>query len=508
MRQYIIALYIRFSLEDTKTESLSIRNQRIYLLDHAMTLPEYDNAEILEFIDNGHSGANFERPAVQELLDMVRAGKVDCILVKDFSRFGRNSIETGYFIERVFPIFHTRFISVGDDFDSANYKGDTGGLNVAFKYLISECYSRDMSMKTKTAKYAKMRRGEYQSKICPYGYQKGTDGRMEPDPETAPVVRQIFHLAAEGLSSAAIARKLHEQGIPTPGEYKVRKGIASYDVSRTGGVWLRSTVLRILEDERYVGTYIIGKRTVTEIGGHRVRRKDESEWHKIPDHHPAIVEKEVFEQVQATARRFSLSSKKTHEYPLRRKVICGLCGHALTRESNKVYRCRRSHSISSSPCHDQRIRASDLERLVYEIVSKQLEVLSGADAVEIGEKLETRLERKAGFVEQIAQINDDKKLLFERLMRGEIDNDTYASKNTEYTAALLRVKNTLALASVQARDAQKAHDETVKRQAVMQEVSGEKELTQTLADTLIEKVIVYPGNRVEIAYKVKGDFSA
>ena len=167
MRNYVIALYIRLSVEDFKTESLSIPNQKLILREKAMSLPEWDNSEILEFIDNGHTGTNFERPAVQELLTMVQAGKINCIIVKDLSRFGRNSIETGYFIERVFPLYHTRFISVSDDFDTANFKGDTGGIDIAFKYLISECYSRDMSMKTKSAKYAKMSRGEYQSVISP-----------------------------------------------------------------------------------------------------------------------------------------------------------------------------------------------------------------------------------------------------------------------------------------------------------------------------------------------------
>lgn len=149
MRKYVIALYIRLSVEDIKTESLSIPNQRLILREKAMSLPEWDNGEVLEFVDNGHTGTNFERPAVQELLTMVQAGSIDCIIVKDLSRFGRNSIETGYFIERVFPLYHTRFISVSDDFDTVNFKGDTGGIDVAFKYLISECYSRDMSMKTK-----------------------------------------------------------------------------------------------------------------------------------------------------------------------------------------------------------------------------------------------------------------------------------------------------------------------------------------------------------------------
>lgn len=197
MQKYVIALYIRLSIEDYKYDSLSIENQSLVLHEYAASMPEALNAEITEFIDNGYSGTNFERPQVQKLIELVRANQIDCIIVKDFSRFGRNSIETGYFIERVFPLFHTRFISISDDFDSSKFKGDTGGMDVAFKYLISEYYSRDMSIKTKSAKYAKMQRGEYQSKICPYGYRKSADGRMEPDPEAAAVVQLIFQLAAE-----------------------------------------------------------------------------------------------------------------------------------------------------------------------------------------------------------------------------------------------------------------------------------------------------------------------
>ena len=198
MQKYVIALYIRLSIEDYKYDSMSIENQRLVLNEYAAAMPEALNSEVLEFVDNGYSGTNFERPQVQKLIEMVRENRIDCIIVKDFSRFGRNSIETGYFLERVFPLFHTRFISVSDDYDSDNYKGDTGGMDVAFKYLISEYYSRDMSIKTKSAKYAKMQRGEYQSTICPYGYRKSADGRMEPDPEAGAVVQLIFQLAAEG----------------------------------------------------------------------------------------------------------------------------------------------------------------------------------------------------------------------------------------------------------------------------------------------------------------------
>lgn len=212
----------------------------------------------------------------------------------DFSRFGRNSIETGYFIERVFPLFHTRFISISDDFDTNNFKGDTGGMDVAFKYLISEYYSRDMSIKTKSAKYAKMQRGEYQSKICPYGYRKSANGRMEPEPEAAAVVQLIFQLAAVGNNGTAIVRELFRRDIPTPGEYKAARGNHTHDISRTRGIWSPSIVLRILEDERYIGSYVIGKRAVLEVGGTRSRLKNRDKWYIIPDHHPAIVGKSGF----------------------------------------------------------------------------------------------------------------------------------------------------------------------------------------------------------------------
>ncbi len=125
MQKYVIALYIRLSIEDYKYESLSIENQRLILREYVQSMPEGDYAEVLEFVDNGYSGANFERPQIQELIGKVRENQIDCIIVKDFSRFGRNALETGYFIERVFPLFHTRFISVSDGFDSDRHKGDT-----------------------------------------------------------------------------------------------------------------------------------------------------------------------------------------------------------------------------------------------------------------------------------------------------------------------------------------------------------------------------------------------
>ena len=168
--------------------------------------------------------------------------------------------------EMVFPLYHVRFISINDEFDSDKLHGDTGGINVAFKYLISEFYSRDLSIKYKSAKYTKFRRGEYQSKICPYGYRKGANGRMEPNEETAPNVRLIFELAQDGYSPNQIAKALYERDVLTPGEYKAAHGYTGHDISRCRHIWPASSVIHILDDERYTGTYIMGKREVTEVG--------------------------------------------------------------------------------------------------------------------------------------------------------------------------------------------------------------------------------------------------
>ena len=158
------------------------------------------------------------------------------------------------------------------------------------------------------------------------------------------------------------------------------KGQSFYDVSRTHGTWSSSTVLRMLEDERYIGTYVIGKRAVTEIGGHRIRLKDESEWYKIPDHHPAIVSKELFEQAKAGIRRFSIPNKKRHDYPLRGKVFCGCCDHALSRTTQypKFY-CRHSQVNTDFACHGMSVKAEELETAVFQIIRAQVDTVLGVD---------------------------------------------------------------------------------------------------------------------------------
>ena len=510
MGKVTIAKYIRLSLEDAKYDSLSIPNQRLLLDRHIDSLEFAPDTEVdvIEFVDNGYSGVNFERPAVQKLLDLVRESKIDCIIVKDFSRFGRNSIETGYFIEMVFPIFRTRFISISDGFDSDDFKEDTGGMQVAFKFLMHEYYSHDMSKKSKTAKYAKMKRGEYQSAICPYGYRKGADGRMEVDEEAAAVVKMIFECASTMKSAHDVVKMLYDKKIPTPAEYRKVHGKAMHDTSRTNGIWQRSTVLRFLEDERYTGTYIIGKRAVVEIGSSKTRLKPESEWFKIPDHHPAIISKELYDKVQSAILKFKCPKTQRPDYPLKSKVVCGCCLHAMqiAPRLQRAFVCRYTRVDEAAECYRHEVVEHELEDLLYEIINKQAQIILNADGLGKTENLPLHIEQQSEYEKRIEMCREEKRRLYEGLILGTVTAETYKADKTAIDTELKHLNR--AFDSLKAETAvmvaAKTLDAELRHYAEMTSVEGK--LSKTLVDLLINKVYVYPDNRVEIDWKV-ADFA-
>ena len=505
-RHKTLALYARYSLEEATQDSMSIENQLVCLHDYARTLPEYEDAELLTFSDDGYSGTNFERPAITELLELVRAFKIDCILVKDLSRFGRNSTEARYFIEMVFPLFQTRLIAVNDRFDSAQHEEDTGGMEIAFTYFMNEFYSRDLSIKSKSAKYAKMRRGEYQSKICCYGYRKGSDGRMEIDPEAAGVVKEIYAMAAQGRSVTQIIQHLYTKQVPTPGEYKVQQGVQTYDISRCNYVWDRGRILALLRDERYIGTYIIGKRTVREVGGSRTRLKDESEWFKIPDHHPAIVDQAVFDKVQSLLPSFKYPKKVQSCYALRGKVFCGCCAHALSRVAKKepMFHCRHAATLPDSHTGRRiKIGEAELEAALFSMIEKQAQIILNLDSIQDVSQLSIQTEHMAEYERQIQARQVEKRRLYERYISREIALETYQAEKAVQHKEENQLRRCLALLSQQTQQAQMNQEQKAAQRQLASDVQAQATLTRELADTLIDRVIVYPDNQIEVHWKLK-----
>ena len=306
LSDYKIALYIRLSVNDKRVESNSIEHQKLLLTKYAENM-EIKNVKILEFVDNGYSGTNFERPAMQELLELVKSYQVNCIIVKDFSRFGRNIIETGYFLEQVFPLYHVRFISVTENYDSDKTKNNTGGIPITIQFLKNEYYSRDLSQKSKSAKYSKMEKGEYIQKNCCYGYKK-EGNTLKIDEPAANTVKLIFQLALQDNSYTQMIKELYNRKIVIPEIYKGekrRQKTALYSPY----IWSATTIKRILTDEQYIGTYVMRKTVIKELG-EKVIKREKKDWIKILNHHEAIIEKDIFEQVQKKLFHFKIENIK------------------------------------------------------------------------------------------------------------------------------------------------------------------------------------------------------
>ena len=223
-----IGIYLRLSLEDVdkrtnkaKDESNSIAAQRQLIQRHIEQNPYLCNLPQMEFCDDGFSGTNFERPDFQRMIDLIRAGEIHIVIVKDLSRFGRDYLEVGDYLEHIFPFLGVRMISINDHYDSEKYQGNTAGMDIAFRNLIYDYYSKDLSKKVKSAMRTKQRNGGYIT-CCTYGYKVSPKNKhqMVIDPETAPIVRKIFTDVIGGKSTSQVARELNAEGIPTPQQYK------------------------------------------------------------------------------------------------------------------------------------------------------------------------------------------------------------------------------------------------------------------------------------------------
>ena len=250
MKRDQIAIYIRLSKEDDKykEESNSITMQRILL--QRFVAENFADYDLLEFCDDGYTGTNFERPGMQDMLEMVRDSKINCIVVKDFSRFARDYIELGSYLEQIFPFMGVRFISVNDHYDSKNYQGSIADIDVNFKNLLYDLYSKDLSQKVRSSLAIRKEKGQYVSGNSPFGYEKDPEDRhaLLIAEDEAEVVRRIFSLTVEGYTSVQIARLFNETRVRTPIEFKIAKGKTSREPKGDRFMWNSSTICQILRN--------------------------------------------------------------------------------------------------------------------------------------------------------------------------------------------------------------------------------------------------------------------
>lgn len=320
MKIWKAALYIRLSVEDKGDHGVSLETQQRIMENFAAMHPEIQVVEI--YTDNGVTGRTFERPAFQKMLRDADNGIIDCILVKDLSRLGRNTIDAGYYIEKYFPLHGIRFISVNDQFDSTSPDNDGNHVILPLKNMINEAYAFDISRKVKAQQRQSMKSGEFVGARPPYGYEKATDNchQLVVDEEAAPVVQKIFSWASEGVPLNIIVRRLNESGILSPGYYGVSKGRIPNNRLAGNGKWQTWTVTKILTSEIYTGDMVQGK---SKTVGHKQVPTSPDEWITVKGTHEALVSHELFNQVQAVLKEKADKSADCTKVPYTENVLRG-----------------------------------------------------------------------------------------------------------------------------------------------------------------------------------------
>lgn len=511
-----LAMYLRLSIEDEgdKDESNSISNQRKQIYEYIHHDSELSRYEVVEFCDDGYTGTNMERPGMQKMRKEVKANNIRCIIVKDMSRFSRDYIEMGTYLNQIFPFMGIRFISINDHYDSRGHHRNTIEIDTAFQTLLYDLYSKDVSVKVKASFENKCASGEYVFGQVPFGYEKSKEVKnaVVVNEDEAVIVRYIFSLAMQGKSSTQIARQLYEESIPTI--MQMRKPEKVYSDGKVHS-WSATSVRRILNDRFYLGEMAYGKSVRKSVGSKNGIAVPKEEWKVIPNHHETLITEEIFEQVSSF--RPGVSTKRNREkHPLTGKLYCGGCGYSLNykplRGKNRYRRfeCRK-HALLKIPECCTYMRADLLEETVLLMLNKELMLRGNA----MKQKNNLTSFQKAGIVSlkkkqeeyraEIKQARAKKDGLYEKYALGELVKEEYQKRANELTEqiALLSVKmeETASKRAVMESEYQEAEEDM--KQIIRH--SHIEELTQEVVDTFIRKVYAYKDKRVEIEWNFSMD---
>ena len=532
MGKWIVAKYIRLSQADCdlkgngrKQESESISHQRDMLETYIAGHSDLAECEQMEFMDDGFSGTAFDRPGFEKLLEKVRRQEVTCIIVKDFSRFGRDYIELGDYLERIFPLLGVRFISVNDHYDSLDYKGTTGGLDVVMKNIVYAYYSKDLSVKVKTGKMAKIKRGEHSCGHPPYGYVADPDNRLiyVVDPVAAKIVRRIFDSFLSGKRMYEIADMLNQEGIASPAAYyrKNNPNSASYCNHSEMRYWDTDSVKRILKQKNYYGAYVGHKMEIIEVGGDYGRLVPEEEQIVIEGKYEPIVSKEEFLEAQGKLVKTGRAVTRKLSYPLRGKVRCATCGRVCrrmiknpTRKPHQVYICTYSRrQVGEHKCTLDDIDEKELEGIVWEAIRKMISLSDIAqkrilDGMKKSERDQAILEKKLDKADKTKGRVESKRLaLTEEFLLDKMTREEYLKKKTELDRQLDQTDDEIAELNRQLGDLKICRNKEMERDMEkIRDYSGAAELTQELVGALVEKILFHDKEHIEICWRFSDEF--
>ena len=511
---YRAGAYLRLSCDDTKKRGDSIETQQNIIENYIAAAPDISLTEV--YIDNNTTGTNFERPGFQQMMADTERGKINCIIVKDLTRFGRNAIDAGYYLEKHLPTLGVRFIAVTDSYDSLD---GNGGILLPLKNIISESYALDIGRKCRAVQRQNIADGRFVGRLAPYGYSKAPDDcrRLIINEETAPVVRRIYDWACEGLSNFEIAHRLSAENIPTPARYNYDKGYDKSDRQLSVPYWKPSTVKNILSDRVYVGDMVQGK--TRKIDG-KQRDVDPSEWVCVPNTHEPTIDRDVFDRLQVSrlavyerAMEIQQNSTPYTVNVFQGKIVCAGCGRSMKRKrQNKDgtywFRCESQWKYGKDACTVVAAREADLKTDILTILHKQAEAILGR-YVTI-EKAAAAPDNSAAELREVNQRMDKDgrmlRSLYENMVGGLITQDEFIQMKADYEGKIAALskqadeirerKYTTKAAATEYRDI---------AEAVAAAISDDT-LTTEIIDRLVDKIKVHPDKSFEVLYKFRDEF--
>ena len=453
-----IGVYLRLSRDDgDKLESDSIKNQRDLL--HDFIAKNKEMRFVKEYVDDGYTGTNFNRPAFESMLEDAKHGKINCILLKDLSRLGRNYIETGRYLEKIFPLMGIRVIAVNDNYDSFDTSSDENQIVVPFKNLINDAYCRDISIKIRSHFDVKRRNGQYIGCFAAYGYRKDPEDKnhLIIDEYAAEIVRLIFSLKLSGYGVDGIAAYLDELGVQPPYEYKKQNGskYCSGFRSSANPKWPIETVIHILKDETYTGTVVQGKSRKINYKVKKSVKVDESQWVRVADRHDAIIPKLQFELVQEIMKKDARTAPdKDTVYALSGYIKCGDCGQNMIRRTAAkngkkyfYYHCSTfkngrgctSHNISCQRVDEAVLNAVQTQIVLLDKIDVILEELEKYPGQQIGVRtLDKQLERMKNNMEYYGML---KAKLYRDMVDGIVSKKDYIDLNASFEASRKEIES-------------------------------------------------------------------
>ena len=520
-----VAIYLRLSKEDddlscssgAKSESNSISNQRKLIYDFMKLHPELELYD--EYKDDGKSGSNFDRAEFQRMMKDIEAGKVNCVVVKDQSRFGRDYIDVGKYKEKIFPKLGVRFITINEGYDSLSATS-SDDLAFTINSFVYDFYIRDISTKIRTNLTAKKQNGEYAGAFVAYGYVKDSNdkSKLVVDQFAADVVRDIFRWKIEGLSPQNIAVRLNELGIPSPAEYKKLSG-SNYKTSfqtSSKAVWSHVSVRRILKNEIYLGVMIQGKRTTPNYKTKTVVTKAESEWLRVEGTHEAIISVHDFELVQELLRDDTHCRAGDVTVPVYAgRIYCGDCGATAVRKTvsyagkRYVYYVCNANKHDKTVCSRHSIREDILGQVIYQTVRHQIDLLLDVDkALRQFENLSwekhklKQLDASIEIQEEVVRKNNTLRLgIYEDLRAGLLDRSEYESLKKELAE---RIAEATAAIEKLNKEKREILDGVSKQQSWIEQFrqyENVTELTRPMVIHLIERINIFEDSNIEIVFR-------